>query len=174
VPAKSGAVPNGVVVSETLDCNAGKHEFAIGPSFDMTKSWTLTFDFISANADQPLSKIVYIGKDQSRALIVQQNLANLQVRWGDPKTPQGVVMGAEFNPASSGKWLPVVVRYDAGANKLSLFFDGLPAETKTAKGAAQPLDDPVLFVGGRGNDTSSIDGQVRNVRFVNEEQFTPP
>ena len=60
-PQQSKAVPNGLYVAGPIDYAKEAQQVTVGPTFDISKSWTLYFEFMPVNLDNGWHAVFFWG-----------------------------------------------------------------------------------------------------------------
>lgn len=169
-------VANGLVLPQTFDCQSRPYPITLGPSFELGKSWTLSFDMQLPNLEPGSHMIFYWGDSRAgrNPMAVGQDDAVLHVWMGDCKANQDHELLIPLGPAMLGRWLQLVVRFDAASRQFAAYINGALARQEPAK-VVPNFDKPMpLWIGSDARRKCRFFGQVRQVWLGNQDDFAPP
>ncbi len=175
-PSQATSIANGLSILQVLDCSVQPYAFKVGPSFDPSKSWTLTLEFASPVFDRKEHQLLAFGDGTQRTpIFVQIDAARLETRVMDVSTTRGHPVFTPLSGDDVGKWIPVVLRYDAATNEVAVYVKGNLTKREKARVELRS-DRPVgvrIGVGSKPKEQRFLGG-VRAVWLGNQQAFTPP
>jgi hypothetical protein len=119
------ASANGLRPTGVVDCTAKCHPVKIGSTFDVRKSWLMSFEFQPPNLD-PGTHMVFCwgdlrpGKDP---IHISTDGGNLHCIVEDTVSERGQGITAVLSPDQVGKWVNVKLVHDAVNQELDLYID---------------------------------------------------
>lgn len=119
------ASANGLRPTGVIDCSAKCHPVKIGTTFDVRKSWLMSFEFQPPNFDGGHHMVFCWGDLRPGHDPVQISLegANLHCVVEDTVSERGQRINAILSPAQVGKWVNVKLVHDALTQEIELYID---------------------------------------------------
>jgi hypothetical protein len=159
----------GVDVPDEVDGAKGGSSLAIGPGFDISKSWRLSLEFWAANFQKGDHSLLFWGDERAGQEALALKLTGI-VLTGQAANVTGGTKGPALTARMAGtdmrRWITVRFEYDASTREFSLFVGDkrVAHETSTiVPWTGQPMPIDLCHAHG----AFRFFGRIRAVRLEN-------
>jgi formylglycine-generating enzyme required for sulfatase activity/S1-C subfamily serine protease len=171
-PAKT--VANGLFVAGPVDCLKQALEVTVGPKFDISKSWELSFEFIPVATSKGWGDLFFWGDGRGAHDPIYFRQENEKIRAGIGDCNAGIEhkIDATLPPQVTGRWVAVSLRYHEPTNQIELVLDGKLVAREPCKG--RPSIDKLMptWIGGSSSGGTRFLGSIRSL-WLGNTQSTP-
>ncbi len=164
-------IDNGIMFRDPLDCAAQAHQGKLGPKFNPSTSWRLTFEFKAPNFRPGRHLIFYWGEAQPGAdvLYFRQEAKKLHLVWADVPAEKAQKLHATLGQEDANRWIKIQVDFDSELKTMELRLDDKPADKTALKVVPRAARAMPIWIGGENAHAQRFKGQVRNLWFGNLE-----
>jgi hypothetical protein len=160
---------NGLALSATFDCTKTAEKVPFNEAFNIQTNWLLALKFSTAAWEGGSHMMLHCGDGRlgHDSLWLALHRERLEVGIGDSGADKQFRLSSQLTPQDVGRWVDVVVRYNALRSELSLYVDDkLVASEKST--VVPAVDRPMpMWIGGEHEDAQRFHGQVREVWLGN-------
>jgi hypothetical protein len=143
--------------------------FGLGPTFDITKSWFLTFECSLADLKNPMGMLLFWGDDRPGLdpIFVRQRGTILEAAVSDCRKNTSHGINADMKDVGAGKWAKVLFCYKAPSQEIELWLDD--RLVRREKCSVSPYADrPMpIWLGGVNATNQRFTGKLKNIRLGN-------
>ncbi|MDB5387814.1 MAG: hypothetical protein JWM11_3460 [Planctomycetaceae bacterium] len=161
--------PTGVLIEGIVNCETGIQPVTVPDTFDLKKSWLVTFDFMAPHLNGGRHSLFFWGDGRGGhdAFIVLYNGPQLHCAVEDTVAERGQSISVPLASTVVGKWVNVKFLHDSISNELELYIDNRLIR-KDALTITPQLDRAMtLYLGGQDDSNNRYTGQLRNIWMGN-------
>jgi hypothetical protein len=167
-PVPAGA-PNALSVPDIVDCAAQATRVDVAGSFDIGRSWALSFDFQTADFDKEPRAIFLWGDDRAGQDPILVRLWGSTLEVALSNCHENTLHAIKLEPAAlmAGQWLKLTFCYHAATREVELYLDDSLVRRELS--AVFPtVDRPMpVWLGGANAVSQRFPGKLRKLRLEN-------
>jgi hypothetical protein len=167
--AKKPPPANGASLPGVVDCTTQSHQGKMGPTFDIAKSWVLSFDFIPPSLAGGWQMVFGWGDGRIGLDPIFVRLEGNRIEAGiqNCHQPAGQAIFGFLSPPAVGQWIPLRLQYDAQAREYALYLNGALVKREAVKFVPSVDQAMPIWVGGLVNPDQRFESKVRGLWLGN-------